>query len=217
MMDTPFPDRRAPDLSGWGILLSNALTIVVAVYQNWDLRPLLIVYWSQSVIIGVFNFLRMIWLQKFTTEGLTSNGRPVAANEKGKWSTAIFFALHYGIFHVVYAVFLFGFLFENGPGAFDGATDYGWGWLLLGILGFLAGHAFSFRTNVAADLRGCPNLGTMMFLPYARIIPMHLTMILGMGWGSQRSSLLLFLVLKTIADWLMHVVEHRALQSSPSR
>ena len=41
---------------------------------------------------------------------------------------------------------------------------------------------------------------------------MHLTIIFGFGFGSDRFALLLFLVLKTGSDWLMHVVEHRVLQ-----
>lgn len=47
-----------------------------------------------------------------------------------------------------------------------------------------------------------------MFYPYARIFPMHLTILLGATTGVP---LLMFLVLKTIADGVMHVVEHRVL------
>jgi hypothetical protein len=66
---------------------------------------------------------------------------------------------------------------------------------------------------VDADLRGTPNIGTLMFVPYIRIIPMHLTIILGVmledGLG-----LLLFGSLKTVADVAMHKVEHRMLQGT---
>ena len=200
------------------ILVSNAVAIAVAMIQNWDLRPLLALYWCQSVLIGVFSFLRMIRLRRFSTEGLTSNDEPVPETEQGKWSTAIFFAFHYGFFHVAYLVFVAGFAFgDMGDEMFEGSWDPGpvdWFWLVGGVASFLAGHWFSYRRNVEADLAGRPNLGTMMFLPYARIIPMHLTIIFGFWMGSNRAALLLFMALKTGADLLMHVVEHRVMQKS---
>ena len=202
--------------SGLAILLSNAVAIAVAMFQNWDLRPLLTLYWCQSVIIGVFNFLRMIRLENFSTEGFTSNDEPVPETPQGKWSTAIFFAFHYGFFHLGYLVFVVGIAFGGqGDATFGGPWEPGlldWFWLLVGVGSFLIGHWFSFRRNVAADLAGRPNIGTMMFLPYARIIPMHLTIIFGFWMGSNRGALLLFMLLKTGADFLMHVVEHRVMQ-----
>lgn len=51
-----------------------------------------------------------------------------------------------------------------------------------------------------------------MFLPYARVIPMHLTIIFGFGFGSHSFALIIFLILKTVADWIMHEFEHRLLQ-----
>jgi len=45
-----------------------------------------------------------------------------------------------------------------------------------------------------------------MFFPYARIIPMHLTIIFGMLLG--KGAIVLFLTLKTLADMIMHVLEH---------
>jgi hypothetical protein len=48
-----------------------------------------------------------------------------------------------------------------------------------------------------------------MFFPYGRIIPMHFTIIFG-GWFGAESTgaLLIFLVLKTLADVIMHMAEH---------
>ncbi len=203
--------------SSLAILLSNLAAIAVAVVQNWDLRPLLIVYWAQSVIIGFFNFIRIIKLKDFSTEGLTSNGKRVTEDAKGKWSTAIFFLVHYGFFHFGYAIFIGAASF----GKMDTADGEKWAPLqsdtvgvLVAILGFFISHAFSFRQNVKADLAGRPNLGTMMFLPYARVVPMHLTIIFGLGMGNNRWALFLFLLLKTGADVLMHKVEHRVMQKN---
>jgi hypothetical protein len=51
-----------------------------------------------------------------------------------------------------------------------------------------------------------------MFLPYGRVIPMHLTIILGTFFSGGTAGLLIFGGLKTAADIVMHKVEHRLLR-----
>jgi hypothetical protein len=63
---------------------------------------------------------------------------------------------------------------------------------------------------VEADLGGRPNIGTLMFMPYLRILPMHLSIILGAVLGGS-TAVLFFLALKTAADAGMHVIEHALL------
>jgi len=67
---------------------------------------------------------------------------------------------------------------------------------------------------VAQDLAGTPNIGTLMFLPYARIVPMHLVIVAGAVWTGRASGLALasFVALKTGADLIMHRAEHRMLR-----
>jgi len=53
-----------------------------AVFQ-WKVAWLLWPFWIQSVIIGVYARKRMLDLAQFSTEGFTSNERPVPENEQG--------------------------------------------------------------------------------------------------------------------------------------
>lgn len=208
-------ENPSRDYSGFGILFSNLLVIGYALHQGWTLGEMMGIYWAQSVLIGFFHFFRILLLKSFSTDGFTSNGEPVPETAKGKRMTAIFFAVHFGFFHIVYLVFLLGFGHEaEGPATGSSAEVGGSGsfWFLISVLGFFLGHAFSFYENVKADLKNRPNLGTMMFLPYARIIPMHLTIIFGNQVDSKSFSMILFTGLKTAADYLMHIVEHRVLQ-----
>ena len=51
-----------------------------------------------------------------------------------------------------------------------------------------------------------------MFYPYARILPMHLLIVGGFflaDGGAQTAAVVLFLILKTGADTVMHYIEHR--------
>lgn len=161
----------------------------------------MLVYWMQSIVIGVSNVFRMLALDRFCTENFQINGRSVEATPATKRQVAAFFALHYGFFHAVYFVFL---VVEDGAAILDG-------WFALCALLFAANHFYSHRYNVEVDRRGTPNIGTLMFTPYLRIVPMHLTIILGGMFGGGLG-LLLFVTLKTIADAAMHLVEHGELR-----
>ncbi len=50
---------------------------------------------------------------------------------------------------------------------------------------FAWNHRSSYRRHIAADREGFPNIGTMMFLPFLRVVPMHLTIGLAAALGMQ--------------------------------
>lgn len=187
------------------LLVSNALTLVAAIVLDWRIQTLLWPYWIQSVIIGWYSRKRMLALTNFTTEGLTSNGKTVEATRAGARSAANFFALHYGFFHFVYFMFLA-----------QGASQLTlWDYVAFAglALSFAVNHGVSYRQNIEADVRGRPNLGVLLFLPYLRVIPMHITILVGGAVAGQATAtILLFVVMKTTADVLMHKAEHAMLQ-----
>ncbi len=79
----------------------------------------------------------------------------------------------------------------------------------MGIAIFFFNHAFSYRYNLKKDLASLPNIGTLLFFPYARVIPMHLIIFIGL-WAGRGSpvTLFFFLLLKSGVDILMHIIEH---------
>lgn len=195
------------DLSLWALLLSNLLSIGMALAEQWNVNEVMWLYWVQSVIIGLTNYWRILTLKDFTTEGMTTNGRPVPSTHAAKIGIAHFFLIHYGFFHLAYAVFL-------TQRSSDDATvqAFSSGFFFCALL-LLATHIFSLNYNAKRDFKDKkPNLGTLMFYPYLRIIPMHLTIIFGANGGG----LLLFMLLKTGADIGMHLVEHRLFQKKPA-
>jgi ribosomal protein L37AE/L43A len=195
--------RVATDRSVWLLLAANVAALVIALVGQWNTTLLMAAYWAQSVIIGGSNVFRILALDRFSTEGLKMNDRPVDPTPATKRQVAGFFALHYGIFHAAYLAFL---LAETKAGLlFDG-----WFWLCTAAFG--ANHLWSYRYNRALDREGTPNLGTLMFTPYLRVIPMHLTIVLGGLFVNSGFGLLLFGGLKTLADVAMHLVEHAQLR-----
>ena len=192
------------DPSLLAVIFGNIVSIVMAIAYDWSLAEIMWIYWGQSVAIGVMNVIRMLSLKEFSTKGLTSNGSPVPETESGKRSTAIFFAFHYGFFHLGYAVFLW----QEMPLAEIAVASAVIMMTCVSI--FVGGHSYSLMHNLKRDFKHKkPNLGTLMFYPYLRIIPMHITIVLG-SMGSL--TLPIFMVLKTFADVCMHMVEHHMFQ-----
>ena len=97
-------NKLKPDSSIYSLIIANILILVLAIIEDWSLGPLLIIYWWQSVIIGVFNFIKITRLKNFHTNHLKSRGKQLPANELTKMGMAFFFAFHYGIFHAGYLV-----------------------------------------------------------------------------------------------------------------
>jgi hypothetical protein len=186
------------DVSLWILIFANGATIGYAVFKEWSLITIMVVYWVQSVIIGSVNVLRILSLKKFSTENFYINDKPVPPTEKTKRKTAYFFAFHYGFFHAIYA----SFLFINAEG-----VDMHY--VLLGGVVFSIDHFFSFLYNRKRDEEKLTNIGRLMFFPYARVIPMHMVIVFYGAFLSGTVPLLLFLGLKALADMIMHIVEHR--------
>lgn len=193
------------NLSIMSLLFSNLLVIILSLVQKWDTSTVLWVYWMQSIIIGFFQFLRILSLNNFSTQNFTINNKPTSPTSQTKVFTAFFFAFHYGFFHFIYAIFLFNF-FTNQSLDFT--------YLFLGGLVFFVNHTFSYLHNRVIDEQKTQNIGTLMFSPYARIIPMHLIIIFGAILG--QSALVIFLLLKTFVDLLMHTIKYKVNYSLKS-
>lgn len=191
------------DPSLWLLIVANAVTIFFALKEGWSLATMMWIYWIQSVMIGIFHFIRIIQLETFSTEGVSVNGKSVGALPWVKGFFATFFAMHYGIFHFVYLIFLIVGVFTPVFGS--GMPE----WKEVGFISllFFVNHLFSFWFNQGRDSHE-QNIGTVMMYPYARILPMHITIIIG-GFVN---ALPIFLILKAFADAVMHVLEHALLR-----
>lgn len=194
------------DSSALSLLFSNVLIIILAMVQRWEISTVLWTYWLQSIIIGLFNFLRILSLKNFSTKNFSINNQPALPTSQTKTFTAFFFVFHYGFFHFVYAIFLSIFLNSGQP------LDLNY--LFLGGLIFFLNHFFSYWHNRTIGEQKIQNIGQLMFAPYARIIPMHLIIVLGAFIG--QSALLIFLLLKTAVDILMHTVKHTGIRLETS-
>ena len=207
--------KTKKDPSVLALIFSNLLTLTLALIFSWDIFIILIIYVVQSLIIGFFTFVRILTLSNYSTAGFLINGKKPASSFGVKIFTAIFFAFHYGMFHTVYLFFIMFFMVAFSFGAnpinlpnISELVVFGFPVLVSFVLFFIS-HGISFL--FFRDKQKQENIGTIMFSPYYRIIPMHLTIIFGFVLLVIHPILMLvlFLLIKTIVDVVMHILEHK--------
>lgn len=199
----PDPASRASTLV---LVLANLIPLAGVVLANWDIGDIMLLFWAESAIIGLFNLLKM-WVV-------------------GRWSVLFlgpFFIAHFGGFMVGHLLFIYA-LFLSPPEGVDATAaqvvaDFRQLWPAL--LGLLVSHAVSFRLNflgrreyLSTDIR------QQMSAPYRRIIVMHLTIIFGgflsMAFSTPLLAMVLLVVLKIVVDVKAHAREHRTMDSRSS-
>lgn len=197
------PKRNLPistfDTSVWFLLGSNLFSIYFALTERWGLEEILLLYLLQTFIIGIFNVVRILQLKDFSTSGYVEKKSTAVPDRQAiKERMALIFALHFGIFLVTYTLYLIpNFTLLMVKGAIIPASV------------FFMNHAFSYFYNKRRDF-GKPSIGIVTFLPYVRILPMHIVLLYAF---TTNGSVVIFLALKTIADVVMHMIEHKFLRS----
>lgn len=184
-------------------------------FLQWTVFSVLLLYWCENVIVGGFNVLRML---------TADPGDPAAWI--GKVFLIPFFCFHYGMFtfvHGLFVVTLFG-------GAGMRHTSFGVGGLVaavehagigVGVVLLLLSHGVSFIHNylMSGENRRA-SLPQLMAQPYARVMILHVTILLGgflvQAAGAPILALLLLVVLKTAIDLRAHLAERAKLAPAAS-
>ena len=182
--------------SAWMLIFANLIPIFGVMFLGWSVRSVLVLYWLENVIVGVFNIPKIL-----ISDGTTAD----------RISTAIFFLVHFGGFTAIHGAFVFT-LFKEPAGSSGAGMAAFYGFSLLSL--FLS-HLYSFKTNFIGKgeyLDRDPQ--TQMFIPYGRVVVMHLVVLFGgimlTKFGSPMPALLLLIVLKTGIDLIAHKLEHSA-------
>ena len=201
-------------LSTLSLVFSNLLVIIFAVVDKLSAIDILWIYWSQSVIIGVFNFIKIISLKEFSVVGFKQGNKQLLPTKATKISTAIFFLFHYGFFHLIYAVFLSSF----SAFGYSSNSEFEMNYFLFSTAMFFVSSLIEFINSNKEIPEELPNIGKIMFAPYSRIIPMHFTIILGGFIAAAGSSfsvdtnlaiIVLFIGIKTIVDLITYSISFK--------
>lgn len=192
--------------SAFSLIAANMVPIVGVLYWDWNVPAIMALYWFESLVVGILNVLKMIKAEGGgSATGITLNGTPI--KDVGKAGLIPFFLLHYGIFMFVHGVFVV-VLFQ--PWKLPLLS------LLTAMMSLGISHAISYQTNFIGKGEYRKLSASQLFAaPYARILVMHFTIILGaafvMGSGQHWVALLVMVLVKTVIDLISHVLEHRAV------
>jgi hypothetical protein len=181
------------DPAFWALMAFNIILIVEYSDDPSYYTTIVWIFWIQSVIIGIFNFFDMLTLRKVEIGNFTIDDEtPSPAKAKGCLS--FFFLVHYGGFHLGYLIFLsISFKFS--------AIDFYV--LKFAFLSLLVSSLIQFVQNKTVYRNVPRSITKMFFIPYLRIVPMHLTILLPefLDWQPGMT----FLILKTVFDLIGHL------------
>ena len=177
-----------------GLLATFGMNVylVVAYMQNHAIiDTVILLFYVQSVLIGVFNVLDI-----FTVTNIANKD----SKTMSKGCSGLFFMVHYGGFHFVYLFFLPTIIHIK---------NVNWHFALLAFYLLLTSCIITFIQDKWRNRTEAININAMFFMPYVRVIPMHLVILAPKFLNI--SAPLLFLVLKTLADLVTYSVYKKAV------
>ena len=193
-------------LSIAALFAANLVPLFGVLLWDWDVFFLLLLFWSENVVIGIFGIARLI-VARVSDSGM------------GGLFLPLFFLVHYGGFmfgHFMVLFSLYSGNFENG-GAPVGPADY-YGILAenlrwVAVLALFISHGWSFVENYMGKReheRLTP--GQAMALPYRRMFITHIALIAGgfflVERGQPLGGLVLLIAMKIALDVFFHRREH---------
>lgn len=210
------------------LVAANLVPLVGVLFYGWDVWGILIIYWLENGIVGLFNVMKMRRAEgpedgspaataatRRQLKSLTINGRPASGSDKA--ALIPFFIMHYGMFWVVHGIFVLTLPLFAFTGA-DGEPDFGNTLNPLAILFALVclfiSHGVSYLFNYIGRgeyLR--TTAAQQMFAPYGRLVVLHITIIFGAivisMTGAPASAIVILVLLKIALDVGLHLAEHR--------
>jgi hypothetical protein len=200
------------------LLLANLVPVFGALYLDWDVSSIIVLYWAENLIVGGFTLLKML-----------------VAGKAGALFRMLFFCVHYGGFCAIHGIFVLELTRFAGED-FSPAAAASWpGPLALlqmfigmvqqvlaaapeaflwGCLALLLSHGTSFLLLfIGQQEYRHATLNDLMKAPYRRIVVMHVAVIAGgflvVRLGSPLGLLFALVALKTGMDIMLHNRSHR--------
>lgn len=203
------------------LVLVNLLPLLGVLVFHWDVAALVVLYWSENLVLGFYTLLKM--LVKSPLGGLGSG---------------LFFLIHYGGFCAVHGVFILALLVDENVDPMPGdpwplflvfpqllinvvrqVLDFAPPQWLFAFVALVISHGISFVLNfLLAGEREALTLRELMGAPYGRILVLHVAIILGgfavMALGEPVALLVVLVLLKLGLDIKLHLREHGAARRS---
>lgn len=200
------------------LVLVNLLPLTGVLLFDWDVAGLMVLYWSENLVLGFYTLARML-----------------TKSPLGGAALGLFFCIHYGGFCAVHGLFIVTMLLDEN---FSPLTADPWPlflvfpqllinvitqvlasappeWMFAFAALFLS-HGVSFVLNfLLGPERDEVSLNQLMSAPYGRIVVLHVAIIAGgiavIAMGQPLGMLIVLVLLKLGLDVSFHLREHKSL------
>jgi len=215
-------DQQRVSLPVVALVLANLVPIFGVLYLQWDVGSIVVLYWTENLIVGVYTVLKM-----FVTTGF------------GALFYILFFCLHYGGFCAIHGIFVLELTEFAGEQPMASPTESWPGPLALiqmfinlgrqvinaapveflwASLALLLSHGISFILLFIGQKEYLHTTKRkLMNAPYKRIVVLHIAVIAGgflvAALESPIGLLIALVALKTGMDIILHNQSHKAVQS----
>lgn len=190
------------------MLISSLVAIALALLLSWNLFEVVVLYWIQALIIGVFQRRKIDDMVRFYNR---VNPEP-RANKYRAGSRVILmttgsakgFVIIYGLFWLMEGGLLLAMYVSGNGLSLNSFT------LLLAVAVLFGSHLFSYRTNRSNDEQRLPSVEFGVLIPLFRmLLPLHIfTVAVGFDNDYGAGGILVWMLLKTAVDLGVHAYEH---------
>ncbi len=190
----------ADNKSVTSLILVNLLPLFGVLFLKWDLASIIFYFWLENVVLGIINVFKLAIISPASKQKLGGIIEKVFL--------ICFFIFHYGGFTAGH-----GFVILQVFGRPQANIKE----LIYIALSMFLSHGISFVYNfVGKEEYKKTTISAQMLQPYARIMIVHFTVLigglLGLMFKQQLFPLLVLITGKTFADVRMHLREHQKLQ-----
>lgn len=177
------------------ILIANVIPLIGVLFINWNLAQIVILYWIENIIIGLWNIPRILLAKK----------SPIKSNI----ILSIFFTIHYSIFCMVHGAFILHLLGKADPSItteLSASLQLITSGVIIGAITMFFSIGWHFiQTHIqTGEYKNWKN-SQAMFHPYPHILIIHIaiiiTGIITHLLGSPIALLILLITGKTLLEY----------------
>ena len=196
--------KRTLTQSDYFLIAANLLPVVGVWAWGWSPKEVFLVYCLETIIIGIFNLVKMGVVTIVRKTDTWYNG-PSRTKQSGLFFM-LFFLLHYGLFVGVQMGIFFG-VSGIGEGRHINAFSFFYKWpqlisndslIMLGAFVFCYGFKVLVDFILSGEYKTIP-MTLLLFQPYGRIFIQQITVILGsmfLSFGAGKIFILAFALIK---------------------
>lgn len=205
--NTPFHQalRRIPKGALLTLIAVNIVIPMIGLWVfHWDAATLLFVYWGENIVVMFYALLRLAF-SKHVDDVRVNDRRVPLSGTASKLFVLGFFTVHFGIFALVHLGFLVSIFATEPFSVYLHA-------ILIGAPLLFVSHGVSFVQNFWFRERQTVPTYELMIKPYARIVPIHIAIILGglfvASMDAPMAGIIILSIAKLIMDVKLHAKSH---------